>query len=122
MVFFVYPVLFVVLLVTASAFCQLPSSQCDPSGTPIAECAFLTEANSDVFRQKERPLHADDQSRPLPLEEVDPEPNPFVQSRPRKWQEHFHWGRALFESFAFLSIEQGYVIKDDYHWVTVESG
>ena len=34
----------------------------------------------------------------------------------------FHWKRALFESFVFLSIEQGYVVHDDYRWVVVENG
>jgi hypothetical protein len=34
----------------------------------------------------------------------------------------FHWGRALLESFTFLSIEQAYVVHDDYRWVTSENG
>src|SRR6185437_10150914 len=46
----------------------------------------------------------------------------FISSPLPPQHENFHWGRALFESFAFLSIEQAYVIKDDYHWVTVENG
>jgi hypothetical protein len=36
--------------------------------------------------------------------------------------EHFHWGHALRESFIFLSLEQAYVVKDDYRWVTAENG
>jgi hypothetical protein len=43
-------------------------------------------------------------------------------SAPRVRHENFHWGQALFESFTFLAIEQSYVVKDDYHWVTVENG
>ena len=31
--------------------------------------------------------------------------------------DNFHWGRALFESFTFLAIEQAYVIHDDYYWL-----
>ncbi len=29
----------------------------------------------------------------------------------------FHWGRALLESFELLSIEQAYVVHDDWRWV-----
>jgi hypothetical protein len=29
----------------------------------------------------------------------------------------FHWGRALLESFTLLSIEQAYVVHDDWRWV-----
>lgn len=47
--------------------------------------------------------------------------NSFV-STPQLRHENFHWGRALLESFTFLAIEQSYVVKDDYHWVTVENG
>ena len=36
--------------------------------------------------------------------------------------ESFHWGRALFESFTLLSIEQAYVVHDDYRWVRSENG
>jgi hypothetical protein len=45
----------------------------------------------------------------------------FVQPAAPK-QQGFHWGRALFESFAFLSIEQAYVVHEDYRWVVVENG
>ena len=41
---------------------------------------------------------------------------------PQKQKQGFHWGRALFESFIFLSIEQAYVVHDDYRWVVVENG
>ena len=37
-------------------------------------------------------------------------------------KEGFHWGRALFESFTFLSIEQAYVVHEDYRWVVIENG
>jgi hypothetical protein len=36
--------------------------------------------------------------------------------------EGFRWKRALFESFIFLSIEQAYVVHDDFRWVVVENG
>lgn len=31
--------------------------------------------------------------------------------------QRFHWGRALLESFELLSIEQAYVVHDDWKWV-----
>jgi hypothetical protein len=45
----------------------------------------------------------------------------FFRAPARKAQK-FRWGRALFESFMFLSIEQAYVVHDDYRWVVVENG
>jgi hypothetical protein len=37
-------------------------------------------------------------------------------------KEGFHWGQALKESFTFLTIEQAYVVHDDFKWVVVENG
>jgi hypothetical protein len=45
----------------------------------------------------------------------------FIQSQTQKPQ-GFRWGRALLESFTFLSIEQAYVVHDDYHFVTIRGG
>lgn len=36
--------------------------------------------------------------------------------------EHFHWRRALTESFTFLVIEQAYVVHSDFGWVVSENG
>ena len=41
----------------------------------------------------------------------------FVSTRDWRKRQGFHWGRALFESFALLSIEQAYVVHDDWRWV-----
>ena len=49
-------------------------------------------------------------------------PSSFLPVPKRVRHESFHWGRALFESFVFLAIEQSYVIKDDYRWVVFENG
>src|SRR5438876_2857528 len=46
--------------------------------------------------------------------------NMLVLTRSRK--PGFRWKRALFESFTFLSIEQAYVVKDDFRWVVIENG
>jgi hypothetical protein len=45
----------------------------------------------------------------------------FLAAAPKQKQ-GFHWGRALLESFLFLSIEQAYVVHDDYRWVVVDKG
>jgi hypothetical protein len=37
-------------------------------------------------------------------------------------QQHFHWARALTESFTFLVIEQAYVVHTDFRWVVSENG
>jgi hypothetical protein len=37
-------------------------------------------------------------------------------------KEHFHWGRALFESFTLFGVEQAYVVHTDYRWVVSENG
>lgn len=37
-------------------------------------------------------------------------------------QPHFHWARALTESFTFLIIEQAYVVHTDFRWVVSENG
>jgi len=34
----------------------------------------------------------------------------------------FHWKRALEESLTFLTIEQAYVVHEDYRWVVAENG
>jgi hypothetical protein len=99
----------------AAALSQLPSSACDAAGLPIESCSIL--AGPDASGQgatetlSSEPPHA---SPRLAAEN-------FVGST-RPAHEHFHWGRALLESFIFLSIEQAYVVHDDYRWVVVENG
>jgi hypothetical protein len=41
---------------------------------------------------------------------------------PESATEHFHWGRALTESFTFLLIEQAYVVHTDFRWVVSQNG
>jgi hypothetical protein len=119
----VFPIL--VLFVSPTVLCQLPSSRCDALAAPLEDCAFLTmSASSSLYLRED--LSPDDaihasyaQSN---LADTDDQSNGFINfSRPQR-EEHFHWGRALFESFTFLAIEQAYVVKDDYRWVVVENG
>jgi hypothetical protein len=116
--------LFLVLWSSAAAVCQLPSSACDNWSNSLVDCPFTTNAI----------LSSPTSGRPSNLSAVLlPEPEESgsggetssnaLLSYPSEGQhESFHWGRALFESFTFLAIEQAYVVKDDYHWVRVENG
>jgi hypothetical protein len=48
---------------------------------------------------------------------------PAVTAAPKEpAKEGFHWREALKESFTFLTIEQAYVVHDDFRWVVVENG
>jgi hypothetical protein len=49
--------------------------------------------------------------------EVLPTGSAFVATTNSRKQEKFHWGRALLESFELLSVEQAYVVHDDWRWV-----
>lgn len=103
------------LFLTGMAVCQLPSSLCDELSEPLSNCPYTT---NPVVSQNSAVVSAMGGS---------PESTPQIPassfvSTPRVRHENFHWGRALFESFTFLAIEQSYVVKDDYHWVTVENG
>jgi hypothetical protein len=114
------------LLLSTLAFCQLPSSRCDSFGASVAECGFLTRtaAESDSVRTLNlASAHLLEDSGTSTLKSAaDGGTEAFLASPARAKREHFHWGRALFESFTFLAIEQGYVVHDDYRWVVVENG
>ena len=117
---------FPILLLSAVGVCQLPSSDCDAVASTLADCPLTARGDisgealpqlaetSTASLSDSAKLVADSSSRDAA--------SAFLSSPLAPRHENFHWGRALFESFAFLSIEQAYVIKDDYHWVTVENG
>ncbi len=111
---------FTLLFLSAVSFAQLPSSRCDSRQTPLAECSFVTggaggsAADADDS-DSETATSPDATHQPLDLRM-----NLLETSAPRK--PGFRWGRALFESFMFFSIEQAYVVKDDYKWVISENG
>ena len=117
---------FPVLLLSAVGVCQLPSADCDAAASTLANCPFATHGDiqSETLSQLvETPTASLSNSAKLVADSSSRDSsNAFISSPLAPRQENFHWGRALFESFSFLSIEQAYVIKDDYHWVTVENG
>jgi hypothetical protein len=82
----------------------------------LADCPYTTD-RTGVFIA----AHLASANAGSPSDHQDPATS-FLSPPPRVRHENFHWGRALFESFTFLAIEQSYVVKDDYHWVIVENG
>jgi hypothetical protein len=127
------PVLFIFVM-TASGLCQLPSHQCDTRGKPLEICEYLVASSSsgNAARQSGAVMVAELTHSGPSTKSSDDFPDStsgssgaasemFVQ-QPPSGKEGFHWGRALFESFTFLVIEQAYVVHDDYRWVVYENG
>ncbi len=99
-----------VLMLAAPALCHLPSSRCDEIPVALERCPYLVQASVAL-----------DASASLPINFADGIGESFFRAPVRNHQ-GFRWRRALFESFVFLSIEQAYVVHDDYRWVVVENG
>jgi hypothetical protein len=97
-------------MLASTAFCQLPSSKCDKVPIALEECPYLVAAS-----------HPSGASASNPTNFADGISNNFFRAAPPK-HKGFRWGRALFESFTFLTIEQAYVVHRDYNWVVVENG
>src|SRR5581483_110407 len=121
----------VVLFSPALAFCQLPSKQCDSAQLALENCPYFTGSRVPSLRSDrpstgrpstEVPNSRAESPRAAVTEGNDVARENFLQQPPPAKKEHFHWGRALFESFMFLSIEQAYVVHEDYRWVVVENG
>ncbi len=116
---------FLVLLLSAVCFSQLPSSRCDSTRGALKDCVYLTPSAQDqLLTSQGNPV-----DRPALLAESsgatsDAEPDSgetTIAPEPTK-QEGFHWRRALTESFTFLVIEQAYVVHTDFSWVVSENG
>lgn len=113
-----------VLILSVCAFCQLPSSYCDENRRALADCPYLTRSDSNSASSAG---FSEASSYDAPAAATRAEPNSdvanaFIATPSRVRREGFQWGRALFESFVFLSIEQAYVVHEDYNWVVVENG
>jgi hypothetical protein len=124
-----------VLLLPAIGFSQLPSSGCDSTKNTLEDCTSLTRiepVQSVVFSRTATSAHILDHR--VALEENSSETrhpsatdnelitNAFILAPKPRQEQSFHWKRALFESFVFFSIEQAYVVKDDFRWVVAEKG
>jgi hypothetical protein len=116
-------------VLTAAAFAQLPSARCDAHAQSLVDCPFFTSnaSHTGVLEARDSDSRAADRATnansALPDSRVAARTNEnlFVSSATEK-KPGFRWGRALLESFTFLSIEQAYVVKDDYRWVVSENG
>lgn len=91
-----------IFLLCVSAAGQLPSLQNSNFAKPPFHAETALESSADRERSGQ-------------------DAGAFIASPKRNQPEKFHWARALFESFTFLSIEQAYVVHDDYRWVAIEN-
>ena len=118
-------VLLFVLLLSALCFGQLPSARCDSSQTALTDCPSFTQFDATKSRTFS-PTTLLDPSAAMEANSDGTTDAPTsahnaisgVTFQP----EHFHWRRALTESFTFLVIEQAYVIHSDFSWVVSENG
>jgi hypothetical protein len=115
------------LVVLSSAIChgQLPSARCDGIRRRLAECPFLTPAEPEASPSfvSQSASAGGFSSATHPSENSDSKFGAHtVVGLPPAQIEHFHWSRALTESFTFLVIEQAYVVRSDFRWVVSENG
>lgn len=117
---------FSTLLASITAVCQVPPSRCDSvPPNPPAACTFLTSSITRGTGQNWAALIAGSghdatfsgDSGNAASEESNKSGNGFVSIPDNGKDQRFHWGRALLESFELLSIEQAYVVYDDWTWV-----
>ena len=110
-----------ILTFSLTALSQVPLSPCKEINSSLPTCEFPPFVDYDNTGKKENSMPAvspDVVSGHSEDEGVHDASSSFVsgtaavQEKPK-----FHWGRALFESFALLSIEQAYVVHTDWKWV-----
>jgi len=124
-----------VVLWPAIGFGQLPSFRCDSFQTILEDCTSLTQiepAHNVVLSRSTTSAHLLDHRAVLEENSSETRPpsktnnelitNAFILAPKPPQEQGFHWKRALFESFVFFSIEQAYVVKDDFRWVVSEKG
>lgn len=107
-----------ILLYSVSAVSQISLSPCEDTNSSSPACTFplLTEHDNNGKIQNDPPGVSLDAASPRAGNGTDSSSS-FVTSTEVRDKQGFHWGRALFESFALLSIEQAYVVHTDWKWV-----
>jgi len=128
-------VLFLVLILPAVGFGQLPSSRCDSIKSPLEDCGFVTGNDTErgiVVAQQAVPTATSGDSSTMPSQSLQAtvasatdngvSASTAVATATPTEPPGFHWRQALLESFTFLTIEQAYVVHDDYRWVVSENG
>jgi hypothetical protein len=124
-----------VLLLPAITFGQLPSFRCDLIKKTLEDCTLLTGMGpaqntasgenttfaANLLDHSAVPVEG---SKAAALGATDNDLNASaIILAPKPIQKQgFRWKRALFESFTLLSIEQAYVVHEDYRWVVSENG
>jgi hypothetical protein len=113
----------ILMLLSVGAFGQSVISLCD-SGPAAAGCPQpTTDAFSSLYAPDTPDASAPDDGIPSA---PDSQPSISLTGGDRGSKEgqpeHFHWGRALQESFTFLAIEQAWVVHTDFPWVVSERG
>jgi hypothetical protein len=112
-----------VLVLSVFAFSQLPSSRCDMAKTSLEDCSFLTRSTSDLSVEPDSAVQSVSASASAASPDSESvTANAFISNPSPPRREGFHWRRALLESFTFLSIEQAYVVHDDFRYVVRENG
>ncbi len=114
-----------VLFLPTVCLSQLPSFRCDSNMTALEDCTFLTQVEAAREPTFASTRGAFDLMQ-LPAENFEATTDNGTASAETaiapECTEHFHWRRALTESFTFLVIEQAYVVHTDFNWVVSENG
>jgi hypothetical protein len=103
-------VLLAPILFGGIAIAQATHSGCEMAGSVVEKCEPSLIRSSSTSRARVL-------SNAPAVSNMQP-----IASPPSIRKEHFHWGKAIGESFIFLTIEQAYVVHEDYRWVTTENG
>src|SRR5258708_24599772 len=108
-------------ILIAMAFGQASNPRCDANLKACAAAGIEVLSSAEGFSSTSTDLTDHDLSPGgvAAPSHTNPDPGTAVYQPADK---HFHWGRALSESFTFLLIEQAYVIHTDFRWVVSQNG
>jgi hypothetical protein len=100
---------------------------CDSASSSIQTCSLPDDPGSSSSRTNGNSAPSDEipgsSGRARNLTAISPAVSTTGAASSHEGKpEHFHWGRALEESFTLLAIEQAYVVHTDFRWVVSENG
>jgi len=109
-------------VLSVAPICQVPLPLSDGIRHPLDSCTSIVGTDTDHRRTDNNGIVLRGASFPARstgavVSAAGHGNDTFVSTRNWREKQRFHWGRALFESFALLSIEQPYVVHDDWRWV-----
>jgi len=117
-------ILLLAALLSPVCLAQLPSSSCDRTDSPLADCTSFAQPQPSAGRMSSSRTALFDPGARFDASSAattDRDSDSGVVSAPSE-RKGLDWGRALTESFTFLVIEQAYVVHTDFNWVVVENG